>query len=261
MRRSTPRWPVAVALALLLTIGIAQALAAPPGTGDRIRATLPQPGKALALPGTVHFVGQDTGKTFNVAVVRGARGAVLAYVCNGTSVGRWLTGRIEDGVADLTGPGGATLRARFLPKRVVGTARIGRTKIAFTLPRALRGSGLRRTLGTADGTRVEAAWIVTNTGVTRGLASESGGKTVATSSSSANPATDDDAGVSPPSGGSAPEPSPTLLRKFRCGRVVLGIAEIDGRFFNGTTRPTDAGDRKGLGGKFSSLDCEDFFAI
>jgi hypothetical protein len=261
MRRPRSRLLVPLVLTLVALGGAALALAGPPATGDGIRAALPQPDKTLPLAGTVEFVGQDAGKTFNVAVVRSTRGAVLAYVCNGTSIGRWLTGTVEHGVAELTGPKGASLRAVFGKRKVTGSARIGGTRLTFVLSKAAKASGLRRTVARANGATFEAAWIVTNVGVTRGLASEGGGKTVATSSGSANPANDANAGVSPATGGSAPAPDPTVLQKFRCGRIVLGIATINARVLNGTATAQDVADLKALKGKFSSNDCSAFFAL
>lgn len=151
------------------------AAAAPPSTGAAIRAALPAPNEAFTK-GTLQFAGQDGGGAFNVAVVRGARGAVLAYVCNGTSVGRWLTGRVVDGVAVLKGPRGATLTVRFRNGRAVGAATLGTRVLRFSLPRATGFAGLRRAVARSGGRVYEAAWIVTNGGVTRGLASEDGAR-------------------------------------------------------------------------------------
>ena len=260
MRRPRSAFLVPLVLALVALGATAFALAGPPATGDGIRAALPQPDKKLPLAGTVEFVGQDAGKTFNVAVVRSAKGAVLAYVCNGTSIGRWLTGTVENGVAELTGPKGATLRVAFGKKRVTGSARIGGTRITFTLPKAIKGTGLRRTLARADRKTFEAAWIITNAGVTRGLASEGGGKTVATSSSSANPATDADAGVSVPPGTATP-PDPTVLNKFRCGRIVLQFQGNQGAILNGTAGPGVFQAQKDLKQRFGALGCDQFFEL
>lgn len=260
MRRPGSRLLAPLVLALIALAGAALALAGPPATGDGIRAAPPQPDKALPLAGTVEFVGQDASKTFNVAVVRSARGAVLAYVCNGTSIGRWLTGTVENGVAELTGANGSTLHATFGAKRVTGSARIGRRRITFVLPKAIKASGLRRTLAHAGGTTFEAAWIVTNSLVTRGLASESGGKTVATSSSSGNPAVDADAGVSVPPGTATP-PDPAILNKFRCGRIVLQFQGNQGSILNGTAAPGIFQTQKDLKQRFGALGCDQFFEL
>jgi hypothetical protein len=216
------------ALILLAALGIVAAMAvpglgAPPSTGAASRASLPAPNEAFT-PGTVQFAGQDAGKAFNVAVVRGAKGAVLAYVCNGTSIGRWLTGRVVDGVAELTGKTGAALSVRFRNGRAVGTTKLGRKTIRFSLPRAEGFSGLRRAVARLGGRVFEAAWIVTNAGVTRGLATEDGGKTVATSSSTNSPE-GPDSGVTASPGGST-NPDPAILNRFRCNRIVLAYSRL-----------------------------------
>lgn len=252
----------AVTLLLILAVmtmagGLIAAAAAPPASGDRIRATLAEPGKKLPIAGTTEFVGQDQGKTFNVAIVRSRSGAVLAYVCNGTSIGRWLTGRLENGVADLSGPGG-TLQVRFAKTKATGTARLGARRITFALSKGQPFFGLRRTIARAGGKTFEAAWITTNAGITRGLASEEGGKTVATSSST-NPPTGSTAGVNT-AGGSTLEP--TILRKFRCSRIVLGLARLKGNELNGTGNfAEDQREKENLVDRFIDLDCGEFFAL
>ena len=245
-----PALLVSLAVIAIAAVGAVPALAAP-GSGAAIRAGLPGPERELPQAGSVQFVGQDSSKTFNVAIVRGARGAVLAYVCNGTDTGRWLTGVVEDGVAELTGRRGASLRVTFAGKRVAGSARIGAKRLTFNLPKAIRASGLFRVVEK----RIEAASIVANTGVTRGLASEDGGKTVATSSSSSSP-TGPDAGVEVPPNAA---PEPTILRKFRCSRLVLAHNREQNDILNG--RPPSGPNLDEITDRFVALGCSDFFVL
>ena len=258
MRRR--RTPLLLTLLLIAGLGGAALALAAPATGDRIRTSLPEPDARTPRAGTVEFVGQDRSGSYNVAVVRSRTGAVLAYVRNGTSLGRWLTGTVEDGVAVLSGPKGATLRAVFRTARVTGSARVGGRRITFTLPRAIRGSGLRRALAVSDGTTFEAAWIVTNAGVTRGVATD-GRKTVATSSASGNPVADD-AGVVPAPGGAnggATAPDPAFLDKFRCGRIVLAYLREQNNVLSG--KPSSGPSLSELDGKFGSNDCGRFYVL
>jgi len=248
-------------LTLFATLGICAvavlpALGGPPATGAAIRASLPAPNERLA-PGTVQFAGQDARKAVNVAVVRGADGAVLAYICNGTSLGRWLTGRLADGVAALRGPKGATATVRFRNRRAVGTAELGGATIRFSLPRTVTSAGLWRLVARASGHRYEAAWIVTNSGVTRGLATEDGGKVVATSSSTNTP-TGPDAGVSQPEGSGTPPPEPTIFTRFRCNRLVLAASRVKFEREQGGSVAEAAAALEEIQKKFDALGCESF---
>lgn len=228
------------------------ATVAAPGTSAALRSGLPGPERQVPQAGTVQFVGQDGSRTFNIAVVRSARGAVLAYVCDGRRTGRWLTGVTRDGVAVLAGPAGSTMRVAFARQRVAGRARIGGRAITFNLPRAIRASGLFREVEGG----IEAAWILTNAGITRGLASEEGGKTVATSSSTSSP-TDPDGGVSVPPGGDAPEPA--ILEKFRCSRIVLAYHRALADVARG--RPVRGPSAEELADKFLVSGCGEWYAL
>ena len=251
---------VSLTLAACLLAGGAPALAAPPATGAALRAALPEPGEGT-VTGTAEFVGQDATKSFNIAIVRGARGAVLAYVCNGTTVGRWLTGRVSGGVVSLSGAKGATLTATLTRSRAVGRAVVGGARLRFALIRADAGSGLRRLVARAGSVRAEAAWIVTTSGVTRGIATD-GKKTIATSTADGNPAADDDGGVGQPpvAGGAPPEPiDPTLLHRFRCSRIVLAFRSIRHDIIaNGNNTTANQQASKALEEKFRRLGCQDF---
>lgn len=257
----TPRTSLVLAAALVVA-SPAGAFAAGPGTGDAIRSGLPQPGTLRPQAGTIQLAGQDAGKRFNVAVVRSGTGAVLAYVCDGERVGRWFTGLVTGRRAVLTGRSGARLTVVFSgTTRAAGTAAFGSTRIRFTLPRARTSLGLRRTTARANGRTFEAAWIVTNGIVTRGLASEDGGKTVATSSSSTNPATDADAGVTASPGAGTSTPTPTILRKFRCNRLALQLSSLRAelRDDNISQAEFDEGYNATLD-RYKELNCSDFFA-
>ena len=248
-------------LTLLAVLGVCAvaavpALGAPPASGAAIRATLPEPGEKI-VPRTAHFAGQDRAKARNIAVVRGARGAVLVYVCDGASLGSWLTGRLADGVAELSGRKGATATVRFRGGRAVGTAEVGSATIRFSIPRALGPAGLWRVTARAGGRTYEAAWIVTNAGVTRGLASEGGGKTVATSSSTNDP-TGPDAGVSPSEGSGTAPPEPTILTRFRCNRLVLASSRVRFEREQGGSVAEATAALAEIGKKFDALGCESF---
>jgi hypothetical protein len=92
--------------------------------------------------------------------------------------------------------------------------------------------------------------------VTRGLASEDGGKTVATSSSTSSP-TDPDGGVAVPP--AAEQPEPTILNKSRCSRIVLADHREEADVARGRPQRGDTLDE--LLDKFIVNGCGEWYAL
>ncbi len=263
MRRSlwSSSRPLAVCLsALLVTGAVAATVSAATTTGAELRRSLPGPESRTSLKGTTEFTGLDSTRAVAIAVVRSRTGAVLAYVCDGRRVSRWLTGRVRNGRATLRGRGGARRTARFSGRRVTGTARVGRRSLRFVLTRAARGIGLRRLVARRDSDRaaVEAAWITTRGGRIIGIGSTSGAVVFRTTVDNAQQSGTDTTGElgAGTGGGGGAEAEPLLFDRAQCAVLLLRITSKlaqDDR--DATLEAID------LAGRFGDKNCSRFFRL
>jgi len=205
-RRGIAAVATLAALACVAVLGLVAAQAAPPATGNALRKALPGPGENK-LKDTTEFTGVEASKRFAIAVVRAKGGAVLAYVCDGKTIGRWLTGRVSEGRAALTRRGGSTLTIVFGARNRSATGRIAGKSVTFRLQKAPKGTGLRRylTRHPDSNVRIEAGWVITKQGPLYGVATSPDGKVVLNSNTDTADSTGaGEAGI-PPSG----DPQPT----------------------------------------------------
>jgi hypothetical protein len=257
---SSPRLS-AVCLAVLCIAGaLAATVSAAITTGADLRRSLPGPESRTSLKGTTEFTGLDSTGAVAIAVVRSRSGAVVAYVCDGRRVSRWLTGRVRGGRATLRGRAGARLTARFSGRRVTGTARVGRRSLRFVLTRASKGIGLRRLVARRDSDRavVEAAWITTRAGRIIGIGSTSGAVVFRTTVDNAQQSGADTTGELEPGTGGAggAEAEPLLFDRAQCAvlllRITSKLAQDDP---NATLEAID------LAGRFGDKNCSRFFRL
>lgn len=117
---------------------------------------------ASAVEGSDAFVGlvvdQDDDK-------------VLAYVCDGKSVGTWLTGAPnEDGTLSLTAADGARVSGRIAGGELAGTVTLpgDPTPHAFKARSVSEPAGLYRNKGEVQGQPAVGGWIVLADGSQRG---------------------------------------------------------------------------------------------
>jgi serine/threonine-protein kinase len=141
-------------------LGLAFALTAACGYGEDKKAEAASFASAVegsdALVGVV--VDQDDDK-------------VLAYVCDGKSLGTWFTGAPnEDGTLALTAADGARLTGRIAGGQLSGTVTLpgDNAPHPFTASTVSAPAGLYRTKGEVRGQAAVGGWIVLADGRQRG---------------------------------------------------------------------------------------------
>jgi hypothetical protein len=261
VRRSpwpAPRPPAVLFTVLLVMAAVLATTVAAATTGSDLRRSLPGPDSRASAKGTTQFTGLDSTGAVAIAVVRGRDGAVLAYVCDGRRVSRWLTGRVRNRRATLRGRAGARLSARFSGRRVTGTARIGQRRLRFVLTRASSGIGLRRLVARRDSDRaaVEAAWITTRGGRIIGIGSTTDAVVFRTTVDNAEQPATDTTGELEAGGGGGGEAQPLLFDRARCAvlllRITSKLAQDD---------PDATLEAIELAGRFADNNCSRFFRI
>jgi len=206
---------VLVAAAAMGGLWPAVGQSAAPTDGNALRAQLPAPGQK-PLAGTREFVGVDRGGRYAIAVVVHRNGAAVAYVCDGRRTWRWLTGSARGGRLRASGDRGARLSGTVGSSALRATLRLAGRARTVTLARAVGAAGLRRLTDTADGRPFEAAWVVTNGGVIRGVGTVARTPVLATDSSATKPLVE----VPPPG---ADEATVRIFTKARCAINVLKL--------------------------------------
>ncbi len=239
MKKRAGRLTVAGGLALVLLAGAC-------GGGDDEKeasfraATAPSPSLVQSLPsgfpgdeGAVRdtFVGLagDPSK-IGVALVR--RGdEVAVYLCDGQAVSDWFAGRLDGDRLRLQSPEGTRLDATLGGRGFNGTITLNDGQaIAFTAPPAQAGEtgiAVRRLPDRS------LRWILTQEGI-YGAIEDSGGKTVATTSSTGTSSGTSGSGTS--GSGTAPPPQPvsspcagTACDGLSCGQLNT----LFGSYMNG----------------------------
>lgn len=193
-------------------------------------ATAPSPSLVQSLPsgfpgdeGAVKdtFVGlAGEGSKVGVALVR--RGdEVAVYLCDGQGISDWFAGRLDGDRLRLQSGEGTKLDATLAGSGFSGTIAVnGGQPVTFTAPPALPGEtgiAVRRLPDRS------LRWILTPDGV-YGAIEDSGGKTVATTSSTGTSSGTSGSGTS---GGSTPPPQPRsnpcgggVCDSFSCGQLT-----------------------------------------
>ena len=240
---SAPRQLALTVFALSACTGAALAAAAAGGAG--LRERLPGPGQSAPAV-TRHFAGVESAGSYAVAVVVHRNGRALAFVCVGKRIWRWLTGRVQRGRLALRGERGARLAGSVRGSRLSGTLRLGGKARRFSLRRSPRRLGLRRL---EDG-RFEAAWIATNTGHIRGVATLGKTTVISASANDTTPTPDDGTTRT----GDDPV-SARLFTKARCAVIQLQADIIKLKIAQGTATDQDRLDLAALDAKFRSLHC------
>jgi hypothetical protein len=249
--RSAGRAFMAVlAVGTLVTGAVAVADAADPRGGGELRRALPAPGES-SLKGTREYAALVRGTRRAVAVVVHRNGSAVAFVCDGKTFWRWLTGRVRRGRLTLRGANGARLTGTVSRARLRGVLRLAGNGRRIVLARSLRRAGLRRL---TEG-RFEGAWILTNAGVIRGVGTV--GRTTVISSSADGTAPTEDEGTTATGGG---EVEPRLLTKARCTIILLKSVPLRVAEQNGTLTPDQKIQLETLRDKFADLHCRDEFA-
>lgn len=95
---------------------------------------------------------------------------VAGYICNGSEVSQWFTGKVSSGKVDVTNAKGARLIADVSAASIVGTVTLsGGQPLSFTTAPTVQGvSGLFRQKSTKDNVTSVLGWVVT-TDSARGL--------------------------------------------------------------------------------------------
>lgn len=95
---------------------------------------------------------------------------VLAYVCDGKSLGTWFAGAPnDDGTLTVTAADGARLTGRITGGELSGTVTLpGATPRPFTAPAVSAPAGLYRAKGEVRGQAAVGGWIVLADGSQRG---------------------------------------------------------------------------------------------
>jgi hypothetical protein len=183
-----------------------------------------------------------------LAVVVHRNGTALAFVCDGKTFWRWLTGQVRGGRLTLRGAQGARLTGRVGRTRLTGVLRLAGKARRISLERSSRRAGLRRL---TDG-RFEGAWILTNAGLIRGVGTIA--KTTVISSSADGTAPTEDEGTTAAGG---EEVEPRLLTKARCTVILLKSVPLRVAEQNGTLTDQQKVELATLRDKFADLHCRD----
>ncbi len=175
-------------------------------------------------------------------------GSAVAFVCDGKTFWRWLSGHVRRGRLTLRGAQGARLTGTVRRARLTGVLRLAGNARRISLTRSVRRAGLRRL---TDG-RFEGAWILTNAGLIRGVGTV--GRTTVISSSADGTAPTEDEGTTAAGG---EEVEARLLTKARCTVILLKSVSLRVGEQNGTLTDQQEVDLATLRDKFADLHCRD----
>lgn len=214
-------------------------------SGAELRRSLPGPGEP-SLRDTREFAGLERRGRRAFAVVVHRDGSAVAFVCDGATSWRWLTGRVREARLTLRGEQGARLTGIVTRARVTGVLRLAGKSRHLVLARSIPRAGLRRVV---DG-RFEGAWILTNGGQIRGVGTI-GKTTVISSSADATEPTEDEGTTA----AGEEDVAARLLTKARCTVILLKTVPLRFRVGNGTATEQDQLDLAVLFAKFSALHC------
>ena len=221
--------------------------AAAPRDGDELRRALPRPGKS-SLNNTREYAGLERGGRRAVAVVVHRNGSALAFVCDGKTYWRWLTGRLRGGRLTLRGERGARLTGAVRGAWLTGVLRLGGKARRLALARSVRSGALRRLV---DG-RFEGAWVVTSAGQIRGVGTI--GKTAVISSSAGGTAPTEDEGTT---AAGDEQVTAGLLTKARCAVLLLKSSPLRAKQATGTATELELAQLQVLLLKIRDLGCQE----
>jgi hypothetical protein len=189
-------------------------------TSYPLLAKIPSLGESYPA-GLSRFVDTETGKPYGLAVTVADDGNVVAYLCDGKSLGRAFSGTIEDGAKTATveavkGEGTVTLDLSGDEPRA---AQVDAGDVAenFALASTDTGGYFREEV---EG--VTRGWVVSDTLALKGVATdESGGKGKATISGQSLPplSPQDQQLVGAQENAQAPPETAAFLKGLRCSRL------------------------------------------
>lgn len=251
MQRSTLINPsrIAVLIALALAVSVtacgggdggddkptasAAVAASAASTGTPLLAKIPTLGESYPA-GLARFVDTETGKSYGLAVTVADDGNVVAYLCDGKSLGRAFSGTIEDGAKTATleavkGEGTVTLDVSGDEPRAaqVDAGDVGEQ---FALASTDTGGYFREEVK-----GVTRGWVVSNELAIKGIQTdESGGKSKATTSGVQSPPLSpaDQQLVGVQENPSAPPETSAFLKARRCDRLQGQFKDANLEFFN-----------------------------
>jgi len=210
------------------------------GGAAQLAAQIPAPGAGRPQAART-FVGRVAASTLQVAVVV-RQGSVVAYVCDGRSIGRWMTGSADGSRLVARAEDGSTLRATLAGGRVQGRVHLaGASARRFSAVGAEGGRGLFRRVRAAGGRREVLGWILTRAGLTGVTDTDSGPKqaVATTTTTTAGDTTQTSAGSTGPGTTAPREPAPVLGQTTgtSCGELEAAIDKAlqNLEFWNGRT--------------------------
>ena len=130
-------------------------------------AAAPSPAPTRTTPTRADFAGRVGGGGGSVAVsVHGDK--AIAYVCNGSTVEGWMSGKVENGKLTLTGKNQAHLTASIHTGTVTGDVEAHGTDYSFSVSTVSKSSGkssgLYQATAVVQGKTIKAGWIVLGDG-------------------------------------------------------------------------------------------------
>jgi hypothetical protein len=172
-RSWTTMWTVVFALAATACGGEEQPAPARDAIPDRLVASIPAPGSGTQAPGTYVTSTDSLAVPYLALVVQGSE--VLAFVCDGETVGEPIGGATNDAGFDLSS-NGVQVTGTLQGDVVTGELTLpGSSPVAFTARPAAEGTtGLYREEATVGGDTVVTWWIQTEGGVKGAQASRNG---------------------------------------------------------------------------------------
>lgn len=216
------------------------AAVAAPAASTPLLAKIPSLGESYPA-GLSRFADTETGKPYGLAVTVADDGNVVAYLCDGKSLGRAFSGTIEDGATTATleavkGEGTVTLElSRDEPRAAQVDA--GDVAEQFALASTDTGGYFREEVK-----GVTRGWVVSDTLAIKGIQTdEAGGKGKATISGQSLPplSPQDQQLVGVQENPDAPPESAGFLKNFRCNR-------LQNQQGAGITTYLETGNRDGL---------------
>jgi serine/threonine-protein kinase len=119
----------------------------------------------------------DGGKATVAIVVNGEK--AIAYLCDGSKIEAWLSGKAAGAKLELTGDGGASLSAELGGGKASGSAKAAGRSYTFAAPLAKAPGGLYRVAKRIRGAKIVGGWIVLADGTQVGILTRDGAPTPA----------------------------------------------------------------------------------
>jgi hypothetical protein len=119
------------------------------------------------------FVGEIAGTPLFIALTANS-GQVFAYVCDGTRVGEWFKGKIQNNAVTLVSVSGSRFTARIESNSVNGKLNLGADEYAVAMLPAPGSAGLYRSTRRDTSTNIVAGWVVLANQSQRGVISVNG---------------------------------------------------------------------------------------